>query len=161
MREKTSSCLTHQHRPYFILCAVNQLEASEQTGREGARQQGGDRKRGNKPGRKKGTGLVGRQSNRPGINSERNRCRRRQVCGSVQPGFLFDILRRLCKIAHYQPLPFPPFPSLPTHPSHTFRGLVQKNKSQSTERKKKVKVQRNIIGIIAPNVAVRHGAIRG
>lgn len=36
MREKTSFCLTQQHRPYFILCAVNQLEASEQTGREGA-----------------------------------------------------------------------------------------------------------------------------
>ena len=34
MREKTSSCLTQQHRPYFILCAVNQLEASEQTARE-------------------------------------------------------------------------------------------------------------------------------
>lgn len=38
IREKTSSCLTQQQqqRPYFIPCAVNQLEASEQTGREGA-----------------------------------------------------------------------------------------------------------------------------
>lgn len=61
MREKTSSCLTRQHRPYFILCAVNQLEASEQTGREGAREGGRDSERGNKPGRKKGSGPVGRR----------------------------------------------------------------------------------------------------
>lgn len=62
MREKTSACLTQQHWPYFILCAVNQLEASEQTGREGDREGGGGRvgKRGNKPGRKKGIGPLGR-----------------------------------------------------------------------------------------------------
>lgn len=30
MSDKTSSCLTQQHRPYFILCAVNQSETSEQ-----------------------------------------------------------------------------------------------------------------------------------
>lgn len=42
MRERTSFCLTQQHRPYFILCAVNQLEASEQTGKEGAGAGAGD-----------------------------------------------------------------------------------------------------------------------
>lgn len=57
MREKTSSCLTQQHRPYFILRAVNQLEASEQTGLKG----GGEGGRGNKPRRKKGSGPVGRR----------------------------------------------------------------------------------------------------
>jgi len=31
-----SSCLIQQHGLYFILCDVNQLEASEQTEREGA-----------------------------------------------------------------------------------------------------------------------------
>lgn len=45
MSEKTSSCLTQQHRPYFILCAVNQPEASEQTGTEGAGKGGGGRDR--------------------------------------------------------------------------------------------------------------------
>lgn len=58
MRERTSFCLTQQHRPYFILCAVNQLEASEQTGKEGAGAGAGD-------GEKKETGqgerkVVGR-----------------------------------------------------------------------------------------------------
>lgn len=64
MREKTSSCLTQQHRPYFILCAVNQLEASEQTGWKGA----GEGGRGNKPGRKKGSEPVGqRRAIDPGL----------------------------------------------------------------------------------------------
>lgn len=79
MREKTSSCLTQQHRPYFILCAVNQLEASEhrqeerEPEREGER---GERRRKRKQAREKERWRAGgaTQSNRPGINSERNRC---------------------------------------------------------------------------------------
>lgn len=57
MSEKTSFCLTQQHQPYFISCAVNQLEASERTGREGGRNSEG----GNKLGRKKGSGPLGRR----------------------------------------------------------------------------------------------------
>lgn len=59
MREKTSSCLTQQHQPYFILCAVNQLEASEQTGREGAGEGGRDGKRGTSQGERKVVGRWG------------------------------------------------------------------------------------------------------
>lgn len=70
MREKTSSCLIQQRWPYSILCAVSQLEASEQTGKEGVREEGETVKRGNRPGRKKGGAT---HSNRSGINSEKTR----------------------------------------------------------------------------------------
>lgn len=62
MSEKTSSCLTQQHRPYFILCAVNQPEASEQTGTEGAGKGGGggrDRKEETIKGERKVVGWWG------------------------------------------------------------------------------------------------------
>lgn len=59
MSEKPSSCLTQQRRPYFILCAVNQLEASEQTGTEGAGERGKDGEEGNEEGNEAGRVGVG------------------------------------------------------------------------------------------------------
>lgn len=59
MSEKTSSCLTQQHRPYFILCAVSQLEASEQTGTEGAGEGGRDSKEETIQGERKVVGWWG------------------------------------------------------------------------------------------------------
>lgn len=70
MSEKPSSCLTQQRRPYFILCAVNQLEASERTGTEGAGERGKTARRGTNWGGWAGGGsrLVGRH-------------------GAIEPGF--------------------------------------------------------------------------
>lgn len=154
MREKTSSCLTQQHRPYFILCAVNQLEASEQTGREGAGEGGRDSKRGNRPGRKKGSGLLGRRrAIDPGLtlrgtDVDTDRC----VVQYSQP-FSSDILRRL---PHYQPLSLA-FPHiLFTHSEASYRRI---NHSQRRERK--VELPRKIIGVIAPDMAVQQRPIRG
>lgn len=108
VREKTSFCLTQQ-RPYFILCAVNQLEASEQTGRESAGGREGVSKRGNKPGGKKGSGPVGRhRAIDPGLtvrgtDVDTDRC-------VVQYGQPFSLIysEGLCII---NPSPLPPHTS--------------------------------------------------
>lgn len=143
MREKTSSCLTQQHWPYFILWAVNQLEASEQTGREWVRGGGRDGERENKLGRKKGSGLVGRCRaidsglTVGGTDRDTDRC----VVQFRQP---FCLIYQL----YYQPLSLV-LPHIPfTRSQASYRRRNHSRQQNGGERER-----RNIIGIIALNMA--------